>query len=122
MTYVYDCTGCGRQWEVVKPHSQMEEPEQCPECKTLGERQFYPKRVHFTKTRVEHAEWNPGLGCVTKGARDRAEQAKRRGLVEIGSDYKDPSLMHKEQDREVASRREKAWSEATDQAMKEANQ
>jgi putative FmdB family regulatory protein len=122
MTYVYDCPGCGVSFEIIKHHTKMDDPEQCPACKTLGERRFMPSRVFFSKTRVEHAEYNPGLGCVVKSARDRAEQAKRRGLVEVGNDYSDGHSMLKEQDRAVEEKREKAWESAHVTAMKEANQ
>lgn len=87
MTYEYQCVKCDYRFDVLKPARDMDVNEFCPDCGSPAERKFVPSRVYITGASVEHAEYNPGLGCVTKNKRDREEQAKRRGLVEVGNDY-----------------------------------
>lgn len=90
----------------------MDVNEFCPNCAAPAERKFVPSRVHFTGTKVQHAEYNPGLGAVVKDAQHRAELAKRKGLVEVGNDFKTGDAMQKQFDTERAVKREKAWEDA----------
>lgn len=109
MTYEYYCPACKYIFDVFKSHKDMERNETCESCGEFAERKFIPSRVHFTKTSVEHAEYNPGLGCVTKGSKDRAEIAKRKGLIEVGNE--NPDKIEKEFAKDRESARERSWAD-----------
>lgn len=93
---------------MVKPVAEIAKVERC-ECGTAAERSFVPSRIHIHGAAVEHAEWNPGLGCVTKNKRDREEIAKRKGLVEVGNDYKSGDTIQKTFDTAREEKRKKDW-------------
>ncbi len=115
MVYVYDCLGCARTFEVVKHHTKMEDPEQCPDCKTLGERRFVPSRVHLARTQVTHAEYNPGLGKVIqnrghlKDELARHEEKTGVKLVEVGNDFGSGKKMNDHYTSERKKAREEGW-------------
>lgn len=110
MTYEYYCPSCKNIFDVIKSAKDMERNETCNECGDFGERKFVPSRVFFSKTSVQHAEYNPGLGCVTNNSQHRAEIAKRKGLEEIGNENPDKIANKFEKDRE--ERRERNWADA----------
>lgn len=87
MTYEYKCESCKRYFDVIKSVKDMERNENCPKCGEFGIRQFIPEVIHFNKTKVTHAEYNPGLGCVVKNEAHKRDIMKRKGVVEIGNDY-----------------------------------
>lgn len=90
----------------------MDVNEFCPECAAPAERLFMPQRVYLSGTKVQNAEYNVGLGAVVKNAYERSELAKRKGLVEVGNDFKSGDSMQKNFDGERAVKREKAWEDA----------
>lgn len=98
MTYEYRCIKCDETFDVIKPHTEMENNEFCDKCGAPGERIKFPRTVFFTGTSVEHAEYNPGLGQVVKNKYHRQELAKQKGLVEVGNDYKSGESMQKQFD------------------------
>lgn len=106
MTYEYRCAPCAHSFDVMKSHTEMSRAEACPKCEREAIRQFVPQRVFLSGTKVQHAEYNPGLGCVVRNKEHRAELAKAKGLVEIGNDYKNTDNIHKEfeQKREQRSK------------------
>lgn len=93
MTYEYLCVKCDNRFDVIKSVRDMDVNEFCPRCEAPGERQFTPRSVHFTGTKVQNAEYNPGLGQVVKNEAHRREVAKRKGLVEVGNDFKSGEKM-----------------------------
>lgn len=111
MTYEYKCVKCEKHFDVIKSVKDFDVNEFCPSCGAPGERQFVPHKVHFTGTRVTHAEYNPGLGCVVKNKQHKEEICKRRGLVEVGNDFKTGDSMQKHFDGEREQRREKRWED-----------
>lgn len=112
MVYQYNCQKCGHQFDVTKSVKDMDVNENCPECGEFATREFVPTRVHLSKTAVQHAEYNPGLGRVVKNSQHRAELCKRMGVVEIGNDFKSPEKIHKQFDAERKQKREKKWEDA----------
>lgn len=58
---------------------------------------------------MQHAEFNPAFGQIVKNKYHRSELAKKHGWVEIGNDYKNPDLIHKQFDQIREEKREKAW-------------
>ena len=102
MTYEYTCDQHGAV-DVTKSVIYIDNPEPCPLCGVVMTRKFVPSRVHFSKTKVEHAEYNPGLGIVTKSRRHRDEVAKERGLIEIGNESVDKIESNLAKERETRS-------------------
>ena len=80
--------------------------EICTECSITLNKVYTTFQI--LGTRVENAEFNPGLGCVTKSARHRKEIAKQKGLVEIGTESTD--TIHKETVVKREKEREKEWN------------
>lgn len=113
MIYEYKCNACTHVFDVSKPVAEMDRQENCPLCQAAAMRQFTP-RVHFIGAKVEHAEFNPGLGCVVKGKKHREELCKRRNLIEVGSEKADSISQSFEKDREAKkeARYEQAFQEA----------
>lgn len=102
---------------MIKPARDMEQPEQCPRCKTLGERRFVPSRVYFTKTNVRHAEFNPAFGKVIQNESHlKDELARHEGetgskMVEVGNDFKGGDAMVSHHRKRKADEREAAWKD-----------
>jgi putative FmdB family regulatory protein len=110
LIYEYRCVKCERKFEVIKSMRDFDRNEFCERCGAPGEPVFSPK-VQILGASVQHAEYNPGLGQVVKNKRHRQEIAKRKGLVEIGSDYKAPENIHKEFESKRDDKRKKRWEE-----------
>lgn len=111
MTYEYECSKCEHRFDVVKSVKDMDVNEFCPECEAPSVRQFVPSKVHFSGTSVQHAEYNPALGQVVRDKHHRQELCKRKGLVEIGNDFKSGESQQKQFDSDRARKREKAWED-----------
>jgi predicted nucleic acid-binding Zn ribbon protein len=109
VVYQYRCDPCANVFDVVKRAAAMTDPEFCSQCGKEAVREFVPSRVYFNGTSVQHAEFNPGLGCVTRNSNDRKEIAKRKGVEEIGNEPTDKIHKHFDQARE--DNRERAWAE-----------
>lgn len=109
MIYQYVCQDCKQEFDVIKRASDMERPELC-KCGAQATREFVPSKVFFNGTKVEHAEYNPGLGCIVRNTSHRKEIARSKGLEEIGNEK--PETIHKHFDKAREERREKAWAEA----------
>lgn len=84
LIYPYRCQ-CGFHFDVIKPIADIDNPEHCPKCNELGER-YISSSVFFCGEKVDHAEYNPALGCITKNSKHRKQLAKDRGLEEIGNE------------------------------------
>lgn len=105
--YLYVCPKCEASQDVVKPMAEIDRIETC-KCGESLDRSA--RRINFLGDflyeKVEEAEYNQGLGCVTYGRKHRAEIAKRRGLVEIGNDETPGQSWNRfEAQREQASKR-----------------
>jgi len=103
--YPYVCNSCGEKQDVISSIDGLKNIEphcsQCGElmgsaCRRIADRQFFYGDF-------EEAQWNPGLGCVTKSKTHRKEICKARGLVELGNDIA-PDQMFKEQDKQEENR------------------
>lgn len=110
--YPYRCSdpSCDHCFEVVKCIANYDTPETCEKCKAPATR--YISRTHFYgASDWDKAEFNPGLGCVTKGAKHRAQIARSRGLEEIGNDSTaDKMVDHHDSYRQ--RRHEQGWANA----------
>lgn len=112
MTYAYRCGGCSHQFDVIKSVKDMERPEKCARCGTEATREFVPRRTFLNKTAVQHAEYNPGLGCVVNNSYHRSEICKARGLEEIGSEPVEN--LHKTYEKKRKEMRQEAWAKLDD--------
>lgn len=110
MIYPYKCAMCEHKWEVPKFVRHIDMPELCPKCSSQGIR--YISRTSFYGAKVEEAEFNHGLGCVTKSADHRKQLAKQRGLEEIGNEPIEN--IHKHSDNIRAERESRHDAEITD--------
>ncbi len=112
MVYEYQCSKCTHRFDVTKSVKDIDVTETCPQCGDFAERKFVPSKVYFSGTEVRDAEYNPGLGAVVKSKRHREELAKRKGLVEIGNDFKSSESIHKKFDEERSEKREQRYEQA----------
>jgi putative FmdB family regulatory protein len=109
LIYEYQCQECLHNFEVVKPVRDMERVEHCPACGVHETVRLFRPRIHIHGAKVEDAEFNPGLGQVIKNKNHRAEVARQKGLVEVGSETAD--TLHRETVVKREKQREREWSE-----------
>lgn len=89
----------------------MSDPELCKECGLTAVREFVPCRLYFNGTKVEHAEYNPGLGMIVRNKEHRKEICKSKGLEELGNEKVENLHRHFEKTRE--EKWEKGWEKIT---------
>lgn len=106
MIYPYRCTECRKEFDVVKPVKDFDSLETCPDCDGACDKLFTHK-VHFIGTKVQDAEFNPGLGCVVKNSSHRKEIAKQKELIEVGNET--PDTLHRESVVKKEESRQKEW-------------
>lgn len=112
MTYCYRCITCKRTFDIVKSVKDIDVTEYCPRCGDPGERMFVPENLYFSKTKVTHAEYNPGLGQVIHNEREKDYVMKKKGLVEIGNDFGSGEKMQDTFDKDRERKFKKRWDEA----------
>lgn len=96
-------------FEVVRSIKEYDGKDQCPTCGNIGARDYSRCKFHFTGTKIEDAEFNPGLGRITKSKAHRNELAKQLGVEEIGNE--NPDSIHKHFDTTRAEKLEKSWDD-----------
>ncbi len=80
MIYQYTCNHCERVFDVIKSHHDSDKDEVCSKCGEFAVRDFCPQKIHLVNTKVTHAEFNPGLGCVVKNKKHMEEICKIKGV------------------------------------------
>lgn len=108
-TYEYSCEKCEKVFEVVKSIKLYQELDPCPDCGNMGVRKV-SCNISFVGTKIEDAEYNPGLGCITKSKRHRDEIAKSKGLTEIGNE--NINKIQDKFDKDRAEKIKRRWDEA----------
>lgn len=108
-TYDYFCEKCDADFEIIKSIKDYNKKEPCPSCGNEGERIFSCK-VHILGAKIENAEYNVGLGCITKSKKHRDEIAKSRGLIEVGNEC--PEKTEKAYSKQREEKRKRVWDEA----------
>lgn len=113
MPPVYDwfCDKCSLEVEEVQSIKEYTGEKSCQQCAEPMRRIYSRCKFHFTGTKIEDAEFNPGLGQITKSKRHREELAKKLDVVEIGNDAKSPDEVHKHFDTTRAEKLKKSWDE-----------
>ncbi len=110
-TYAYLCQACSADFDVVCPISEIDNRVECPRCAVAnGKAQRQLTRTSFYGAKVEDASYDPGLGMVVKSDKHRRDEAKARGLIEIGNEK--PEVVHKYFDDKRAEIRKDRWAEA----------
>lgn len=109
MIYEYQCNKCESRFDVVKPVAEMERAEPCPMCGVEFTERVFSPRIYFNNASVQNAEFNMGLGCVTRNRQHRAEIAKQRELIEVGSESSE--TVHREIVVKKEKERDKAWKD-----------
>lgn len=107
-TYSYECLKCDVEFEVIKSISEYNSPEHCQTCGNIAKK-LVSSGIFFTGTKIEDAEYNPGLGVITKSKKHRDELAKRKNLIEIGTET--PETIHKHHDKAREDKRKKSWDD-----------
>jgi putative FmdB family regulatory protein len=111
LTYEFSCQKCELVFDRILTVDERNRPQSCPDCGAPADRNFTPSRVFLSGTKVEHAEYNPGLGCVVKNKRHREEICKRKGLIEVGNDFGSGDKMQAKYDADRAEKRKRSWDE-----------
>lgn len=106
--YDFHCDQCDKDFEVVKSIKEYTGKENCPTCGRAGQRIFSCK-IEFLGTKIEDAEFNPGLGQITKSKKHRDEIAKRLGAIEIGNE--NPEKIHNHFDKQREEKRIRSWED-----------
>lgn len=107
--YDYSCEKCELDFEIYKSIKEHQPREICPDCGNPSPQNFSRCRPHFTGTKIEDAEFNIGLGRITKSKRHREELAKQLGAIEIGTEK--PEKVHEHFDQQRETKRKKAYEE-----------
>lgn len=110
-TYDFICDKCDLETEVIQSIKEYTGKQTCVQCGNDMRRIYSRCNFHFVGTKIEDAEFNPGLGQITKSKRHREELAKKMGVVEIGNDVKSADSLHKHFDSERESKIKKSWEE-----------
>lgn len=105
--YDYFCEKCDKPYVIEKISiKEWTGKDPCPTCNVIGYRVFSGK-IEFSGTKIEDAEYNIGLGCITKSKRHRDELVKRKELIEVGNE--DPNKIHSHFDKDREDRRKRSW-------------
>lgn len=108
-TYDFQCLKCDKPFEVIQSIKAYEGSGSCPTCGNTSRERIFSSKIQFIGASVENAEYNPAFGQVVKNKNHRAELAKQKGLIEIGTEK--PSTIHKHFDDARADRRKRSWDE-----------
>lgn len=108
-TYDFFCDTCQLEEEIIQSIKEYTGHWTCPQCGKPGRRSFKYCSFNFIGTKIEDAEFNPGLGQITKSKRHRDEIAKKMGVVEVGNE--NPDKLHREFDRARDEKLKKSWDE-----------
>lgn len=107
--YDYFCEKCDLEFEVVKSIKEYDGQDQCVSCGNVGKRIYTRCKFHFTGTKIEDAEFNPGLGKITKSKAHRNELAKQMNVEEVGNE--NPDRLHAHFDSAREQKIKKSWDE-----------
>lgn len=109
--YDFMCEKCDLEYEVVQSIKEYDGNWTCTQCKGKCVRIYTYCTFHHTGAKIEDAEFNPGLGCITKSKAHREEIAKRKGAVAIGNDFHAPDSVHKHFDSDRETKIKKSWDD-----------
>ena len=96
--YDYECKKHG-DYAIYRSIKTYDGKDPCPKCGVAGLRVLKPG-FQFIGAAVQHAEFNPGLGCVVKNKKHRDEIAKSKNLIEVGNEKPQSLRRYAQQERE----------------------
>lgn len=105
--YPYQCEQ-GHRWEVVKSIADIDAPEACPECSSVGSR-YIGRTWFYGASDWDKAHFNVGLGCECRSHKHALQIAKSRGLEEVGNTK--PDTIHEHGERTRKDKWERSWAE-----------
>ncbi len=108
-TYDYYCKKCDKDFDVIESIKSYSGKAECPACRNISTERIFSPNITFIGTKVEDREFNHGLGIVTKNSRHRKDEARARGLEEVGTEP--VKKIHEHFDRAREERRKKSWDE-----------
>lgn len=103
--YEHRCVKCDKIDIFYRSIDEFDKEELCPTCGAPTDR-LISVPAAFIGTAVQHAEYNPGLGCIVRNKEHRQDLCKELNLEEIGSDYKSPDDIHKKDDATLAAKKD----------------
>ena len=107
MRYPYECEPCNVTYTIIKHHSKIDDPEKCNHCNGELVRRIAQNQSFSGADEWDYKEYNPGLGCWTKGTKHAEKIAKERGLECVGNTDMNKWEASKKKEKDQA--REKAW-------------
>jgi len=86
--YDYKCQHCEDTFEVEKRIAFADEIESCPHCSAACDKKcrLITNGKEFYGEKVEEPFYSVALGKWVKGNRDNRQQAKERGMIEVGNE------------------------------------
>jgi putative FmdB family regulatory protein len=108
-TYDWFCAKCDVEFETIQSIKEYDGTTVCEDCGTPTKERIFSPNVTFIGASVENAEFNHGLGIVTKNSKHRRDEARARGLEEVGTERVEKIHSKFEQDR--AEKRKRNWDE-----------
>lgn len=109
-TYSYRCERCNLLFDVVRSIKDHVRKDTCTECGGKAEQQIVANRNLFKLSGIpESAEFNPGLGLVTKSNKHAEKIAKEKGLIPVGSERVE--TVNKYHDKVMSEKQKKAWED-----------
>lgn len=85
-TYEYKCSQCCETFDIIKSVKELNDPECCPQCSGFKVERMICRTHFYGASDWDKAEYNPGLGVVTKNAKHRDKLARERGMIEVGNE------------------------------------
>lgn len=108
-TYDFSCAKCDKEFEIIQSIKEYDGSAVCPTCDNVTRERIFSSSITFIGTSVEDREFNRGLGIVTKNSKHRRDEARARGLEEVGTER--PDKIHAKLDRERQEKIKKSWDE-----------
>lgn len=113
-TYPYNCPKCETKFSEARGiRSYCDDPTSvCPTCDNKcgsEDRDFEGLKTQFIGTKVNSAEYNPGLGCVVKNGHHKKDLMKIKGVQEIGNDFGSSDKMQDHYEKRKKEEIETNW-------------
>lgn len=120
-TYRYECDRCHTIFDEFRTMKSGKwtlsdlkgEPPDFAICHKCGhdkcERNYQGTRLEFSGTKVQDAEYNPGLGKVVKNRRHKQYLMESKGVVEIGNDFGSGVKQQEHYERRKQEDWDKSW-------------
>jgi len=86
MIYPHECSGCQKEFEIIKSVKDFERDEFCPDCGAVGIKTIAKRQSFFGATDWDTRHYNPALGMVVRSNKEAQKIARERGMVEIGNE------------------------------------